>query len=88
MLSSTKLVISQRYFSRLVSGLLAFIVLLQADLRADLPKMLVTSELHSLTFDRSHLGSFQTEMAMEFRWDPKELQNFKFDDFVFLNNIG
>ena len=88
MLSSTKLVIPQRYFSLLVSGLLAFIVFLQADLRADVPKMLVTSELHSLTFDRTRLGSFQTEMAMEFRWDSKELPNFKFDDFAFLNNIG
>lgn len=75
-------------FPVVVAGLLSLLFLLQADLRADVPKMLVTSELHSLTFDRTHLGSFEAEMAMEFRWDPQELPNFNFDEFVFLNNIG
>lgn len=79
---------SRRYFPAMVLGFLSLLVLLQPDLRAVVPKMFVTSELHSLDFDRSHLGSFQAEMAMEFRWNPKELPNFNFDEFVFLNNIG
>lgn len=88
MLPLMKLGISRRYLPAVVSGVCSLFVLLQPDLRADVPKMFVTSELHSLDFDRSHLGSFQAEMAMEFRWNPKELPNFTFDDFVFLNNIG
>ena len=88
MLSLMKFVISRRYSPVVVAGFLSLLVLLQADLRADVPKMFVTSELHSLAIDRTHLGSFQAEMAMEFRWDPKELPNFNFDEFVFLNNIG
>jgi len=88
MRSLTKFGLSKLCLPVVVTGVLSLLVLLQADLRADVPKMLVTSELHSLAFDRTHLGSFQAEMAMEFRWDPKELPNFDFDDFVFLNNIG
>ena len=79
---------SRHYFLAVVLGFLSLLVLLQPHLRAGVPKMLVTSELHSLVFDRSHLDSFEAEMAMEFRWNPKELPNFNFDNFVFLNNIG
>jgi len=50
--------------------------------------MLVKTELHSLNVDRLNPGSFKAEMAMEFRWDPKELPNFDFDEFVILNNVG
>jgi hypothetical protein len=69
-------------------AMLALASLLSTHLRAETPAMLVKTELHSLTVDRLNPGSFKAEMAMEFRWNPKELPNFDFDPFVFLNSIG
>jgi hypothetical protein len=67
---------------------LALFFPLSTHLQAKTPAMLVTTELHYLNVDRFNPGSFKAEMAMEFRWNPKELPNFEFEPFVILNNIG
>ena len=61
---------------------------LLSHLQAGTPEMLVKTELHFLAVDRFNPGNFKAEMAMEFRWNPRELANFDFDQFVILNNVG
>jgi hypothetical protein len=63
-------------------------MLLACHLNAATPLMQVSTELHSLSVNRQNPGNFSAEMAMKFRWNPKELPDFHFDEFVFENNVG